>query len=71
MTAADPIAAMLGRYVDADEIAGAATLVWKDGRVVHSGATGWRDRESLDLLDKTVKGSCLWRSIESPAPAQS
>lgn len=28
-------------------------------------------QEYLDLLDKTVKGSCLWRSIESPAPAQS
>lgn len=28
-------------------------------------------QEYLDLLDKTVKGSCLWRSIESPAPVQS
>ena len=28
-------------------------------------------QEYLDLLDKTVKGRCLWRSIESPAPAQS
>ncbi|MCF8504083.1 MAG: beta-lactamase family protein [Caulobacter sp.] len=52
MTASDPITAMLGRYVDADEIAGAATLVWKDGRVVQTCATGWRDRESLDLLQR-------------------
>jgi CubicO group peptidase (beta-lactamase class C family) len=52
MTAADPIAAMLGRYVDADEIAGAATLVWKDGKVVQTCAAGWRDRESLDLLGR-------------------
>lgn len=52
MTASDPIAAMLGRYVDADEIAGAATLVWKDGTVVQTCATGWRDRESLDLLER-------------------
>jgi len=52
MTASDPIAAMLGRYVDADEIAGAATLVWKDGKVVQTCATGWRDRESLDLLQR-------------------
>lgn len=52
MTASDPIAAMLGRYVDADEIAGAATLVWKGGKVVQTCATGWRDRESLDLLGR-------------------
>ncbi|MBI5941768.1 MAG: beta-lactamase family protein [Caulobacterales bacterium] len=52
MTTPDPIAATLGRYVDADEIAGAATLVWKDGRVVQTCATGWRDRESLDLLER-------------------
>jgi CubicO group peptidase (beta-lactamase class C family) len=52
MTASDPIAAMLGRYVDADEIAGAATLVWKDGKVVQTCATGWRDRESLELLER-------------------
>lgn len=52
MTASDPIAAMLGRYVDADEIAGAATLVWKDGKVVQTCASGWRDRESLDLLQR-------------------
>ena len=24
----------------------------------------------LDLLDKSVKGSCLWRSIENPPPAE-
>jgi len=52
MTASDPIAAMLGRYVDADEIAGATTLVWKDGKVVQTCATGWRDRESLELLER-------------------
>lgn len=52
MTPVDPIAAMLGRYVDADEIAGAATLVWKGGKVVQTCATGWRDRESLDLLER-------------------
>ena len=52
MTASDPIAAMLGRYVDADEIAGAATLVWKGGKVVQTCASGWRDRESLDLLGR-------------------
>lgn len=52
MTSPDPIAAMLGRYTDADEIAGAATLVWKDGKVVQTCASGWRDRESLDPLER-------------------
>lgn len=52
MTASDPIAAMLGRYTDADEVAGAATLVWKDGKVVQTCASGWRDREALDPLER-------------------
>lgn len=52
MTTPDPIAAMLGRYVDADEIAGAATLVWRDGKVVQACWAGWRDREYLDLLER-------------------
>lgn len=34
---------MLGRYVAAGELAGAATLVWRGGRVVQSAAVGWRD----------------------------
>ena len=52
MTASDPIPAMLGRYTDADEVAGAATLVWKDGKVVQTCASGWRDREALDPLER-------------------
>lgn len=47
----DPIADMLDGYVDRDEIAGAATVVWKRGRVVQNCARGWRDREALDFLE--------------------
>lgn len=37
------ITAALGGLVDAGELAGAATLVWRDGAIVHAGAHGWRD----------------------------
>jgi hypothetical protein len=50
MAAADPIPKMLETYIDREVLAGAATLVWKDGKVVQSCAVGWRDRETLDLL---------------------
>jgi CubicO group peptidase (beta-lactamase class C family) len=36
------IEAALGAYVDAGELAGAATLVWRDGRVVHTATLGRR-----------------------------
>jgi CubicO group peptidase (beta-lactamase class C family) len=41
----DPIAAALEAYVDAGELAGAATLVWRDG-VIQTAAVGWRDIEA-------------------------
>lgn len=43
MTTADPIATAIQAYVDAGELAGAATLVWRDGKVVRAGCAGWRD----------------------------
>ena len=42
----DPVAGMLQRFVDAGELAGAATLVWKRGRVAQRAAVGWRDLEN-------------------------
>ena len=32
--------------VDAGELAGAAALIWRDGKVVQSAAVGWRDIEA-------------------------
>ena len=46
MTALDPISAMLDAYVDLGEIAGAATLVWRGGKVLQTGCVGWRDLEA-------------------------
>lgn len=41
----DPISTAIGAMVDAGELAGAATLVWRDGQVVHTACVGWRDVE--------------------------
>src|SRR4051812_32029387 len=43
MSNTDPIEAALRAYVDAGDLAGAATLVWRDGRVVHTTTVGRRD----------------------------
>lgn len=42
----DPIAAALQQYVDAGAMAGAATLIWRQGRELQSCAVGWADREA-------------------------
>ena len=42
----DPIAVALGAVVQAGELAGAASLVWRDGKVVQASAVGWRDLEA-------------------------
>ncbi len=39
----DPIAAALQAYVDAGAMAGATTLIWRQGREVQSCAVGWAD----------------------------
>jgi CubicO group peptidase (beta-lactamase class C family) len=43
MPPVDTVEAMLDRIVGAGQLAGAATLTWRDGRVVQSAAVGWRD----------------------------
>jgi CubicO group peptidase (beta-lactamase class C family) len=43
MTVEDPITTALRAYVDAGELAGAATLVWRRGRVEHVATVGRRD----------------------------
>ncbi len=40
------IADAIGTMVDAGGLAGAVTLVWRDGRVIHSAGAGWRDIEA-------------------------
>ena len=43
MTVVDPIGTAIQGYVDAGAIAGAATLVWRRGRVVRTASLGRRD----------------------------
>src|SRR5512141_3349031 len=42
----DPIATVIESMVDAGALAGAATLVWRDGKIVQTGTVGWRDVEA-------------------------
>lgn len=42
----DQISATIDGLVAEGEIAGAATLVWRDGHVVQAAGYGWRDREA-------------------------
>ncbi len=46
MAASDPIAAAIAAAVEARELAGAATLVWRGGKVVQHAAVGWRDLDA-------------------------
>jgi CubicO group peptidase (beta-lactamase class C family) len=39
----DSIASAIAALVDAGTLAGAATLAWRDGQVVHAAGIGWRD----------------------------
>ena len=45
MNGNDPIATMIRAFVDAGALAGAATLIWRDGQIVQTAAVGWRDVE--------------------------
>jgi CubicO group peptidase (beta-lactamase class C family) len=50
----DAIAKAIEAYVDADDLAGAVTLVWRDGRVVQDCAVGWRDMDATALMTRDV-----------------
>ncbi|HET9866206.1 MAG TPA: serine hydrolase domain-containing protein, partial [Nitrospira sp.] len=43
MNAEDPIATAIGSFVNAGALAGAATLIWRDGKLVQTTCVGWRD----------------------------
>jgi CubicO group peptidase (beta-lactamase class C family) len=42
----DPITAVIESMVDAGALAGAATLIWRDGKIVQIATVGWRDVEA-------------------------
>jgi CubicO group peptidase (beta-lactamase class C family) len=51
-TAGKAIEAVLRDTVDGGGLAGAATLFWRGGRVVHTAAAGWRDKEAALPLER-------------------
>ena len=46
MKSEDPIAATIESVVDAGALAGAAALIWRDGKVAQVTTVGWRDVEA-------------------------
>jgi CubicO group peptidase (beta-lactamase class C family) len=54
MSSESAIAKAIEAYVDADQFAGAVSLIWRDGKVVQAGAVGWRDREALDPMARST-----------------
>src|SRR5215472_4795697 len=46
MNEEDPISTAVGSIVNAGALAGAATLVWRAGKVIQAAGVGWRDVEA-------------------------
>lgn len=46
MNGEDPIATAIGEIVNAGALAGAATMIWRDGKVVQAAGVGWRNLEA-------------------------
>jgi CubicO group peptidase (beta-lactamase class C family) len=69
MTGEDPIAKAIGGVVEAGELAGAATLVWRRGEVVQTAAVGWRDLEARAPLgrDNLFRIASMTKPVTSTA----
>ena len=48
------ITAAIRKMVDAGSLAGAATLVWQDGKVIQAAGVGWRDIESKLPIERNT-----------------
>ena len=69
MTGEDPITKAIGAIVEAGEMAGAATLVWRGGEVLQASAVGWRDLEARAPLtrDSLFRIASMTKPITSTA----
>ena len=54
MKSEDPIVTAIESMVDAGALAGAATLVWRDGEVVQIATVGWRDVEARLPIERNT-----------------
>jgi CubicO group peptidase (beta-lactamase class C family) len=48
----DPIATAIETIVNTGDLAGAVTLVWRDGKVVQTASVGWRDVEARLRIER-------------------
>lgn len=67
MNGEDSIATAIGSIVNAGALAGAATMVWRDGKVVQTAAVGWRDVETR----LPIKRDTLFRIASMTKPITS
>ncbi|WP_437294153.1 serine hydrolase domain-containing protein [Sorangium sp. So ce426] len=69
MNGGDPIARAVGAIVDAGALANAATMVWRDGKVVQRASVGWRDLEAKLPLehDSLFRIASMTKPITSTA----
>src|ERR1044071_2974207 len=63
----DLITATIRKFVDAGSLAGAATLVWQDGKVIQAAGVGWRDIE----LELPIERNTLFRIASMTKPITS
>ena len=63
----EPITAIIDKFVNAGSLAGAATLVWQDGRVIQTTCVGWRDIE----LKLPIERNTLFRIASMTKPITS
>jgi CubicO group peptidase (beta-lactamase class C family) len=64
MSTESPVKAALQKAVDAGELAGAATLAWRNGNV-QATCAGWRDREA----DLPVERDTIFRLASMTNPS--
>jgi CubicO group peptidase (beta-lactamase class C family) len=50
----EPITPTISKFVDAGSLAGAATLVWQDGKVIQADGVGWRNIESRLPIERNT-----------------
>jgi len=67
MNETDPIAAAIGEIVNAGALAGVATLVWRDGKVVQATGVGWQDMEAR----RPIQRDTLFRIASMTKPITS
>ncbi len=63
----EPITAIINKFVYAGSLAGAATLVWQDGKIIQVACAGWRDIE----LKLPIERNTLFRIASMTKPITS